>query len=161
MTARPGLPGRPVLSQRRRSMFVPFFLVGLTKVDNNDAGAAWSTSGRSAARSGWRSSAPWAGARWPATCAPRPPRLPERACTRPAPGRATLQAQIYHHALAAGFSRGYLVSAGVLLLPAIIALFMMRVSRQDLSSADPAAAGDASSPNPAEAEETRHRVMPL
>jgi len=137
MTPRPGLPGRPVLSQRRRSMFVPFFLVGLTKVDNNDAGAAWSTSGRSAARSGWRSSAPWAGARWPATCAPRPPRLPERACTRPAPGRATLQAQIYHHALAAGFFRGYLVSAGVLALIPIIALFMMRVSRADLSGADP------------------------
>jgi EmrB/QacA subfamily drug resistance transporter len=74
---------------------------------------------------------------------------------------AALQTQAYHHALATGFSRGYLVSAGVLLLPAIIALFMMRVSRQDLSSADPAAAGDASSPNPAEAEETRHRVMPL
>ena len=74
---------------------------------------------------------------------------------------AALQAQAYHHALATGFSRGYLVSAGVLLLPVIIALFMMRVSRQDLSSADPAPAGDASSPNPAETEETRHRVMPI
>jgi len=74
---------------------------------------------------------------------------------------AALQTQAYHHALATGFSRGYLVSAGVLLLPVIIALFMMRVSRQDLSSADPAPAGDASSPNPAEAEETRNRVMPI
>jgi hypothetical protein len=74
---------------------------------------------------------------------------------------AALQAQAYHHALAAGFSRGYLVSAGVLVLPLIIALFMMRVSRQDLSSADPAPAGDASSPNPAEAEQNGHRVMPI
>ena len=72
---------------------------------------------------------------------------------------AALRTQAYHHALATGFSRGYLVSAGVLVLPAIIALFMMRVSRQDLSSADPAPTGDASSPNPAEAEQTRHRVM--
>jgi len=62
---------------------------------------------------------------------------------------AALQAQIYHHALATGFSRGYLVSAGVLVLSLAIALFMMRVSRADLSGAEPAPepAGDASSPN--------------
>jgi len=48
-----------------------------------------------------------------------------------------------------GFSRGYLVSAGILTLIPIIALFMMRVSRADLSGADPAPAGDASSPGPA------------
>ena len=74
---------------------------------------------------------------------------------------AALRTQAYHHALATGFSRGYLVSAGVLVLPVIIALFMMRVSRQDLSSADPAPAGGASSPNPAEAGETRHRVIAI
>jgi len=51
---------------------------------------------------------------------------------------ALLQTRIYHHALATGFSRGYLVSAGILALILIIALFMMRVSRQDLSGADPA-----------------------
>jgi len=62
---------------------------------------------------------------------------------------AALQAQIYHHALATGFSRGYLVSAGVLVLSLVIALFMMRVSRADLSGAEPTPepAGDASSPN--------------
>ena len=87
--------------------------------------------------------------RWPATCAPRPPRRPERACTRPAPGRATLQAQIYHHALAAGFSRGYLVSAGILVLAVIIALAVIRIRHKDLSGADPMSepAGDVSSPN--------------
>ena len=59
--------------------------------------------------------------------------------------------QIYHHALATGFSRGYLVSAGILALILIIALFMMRVSREDLSGADPAPepTGDTSSPRPA------------
>ena len=62
---------------------------------------------------------------------------------------AALQTQAYHHALATGFSRGYLVSAGVLVLPVIIALFVMRVRREDLSGADPAPAADASSPNPA------------
>ena len=62
---------------------------------------------------------------------------------------AALQTKAYHHALATGFSRGYVVSAGVLVLPVIIALFVMRVRREDLSGADPAPAADASSPNPA------------
>ena len=48
---------------------------------------------------------------------------------------AALQTQMYHHALATGFSRGYLVSAGILVLAVIIALAMIRVSRQDLSGA--------------------------
>jgi hypothetical protein len=66
----------------------------------------------------------------------------------PAAQAALLQTRIYHHALATGFSRGYLVSAGILALILIIALFMMRVSREDLSGADPAPepAGDTSSP---------------
>jgi len=66
---------------------------------------------------------------WPVTCDPRPPRRRRLARIRPPPQAAALQARIYHHALAAGFSRGYLVSAGVLVLPMIIALFMMLVRR--------------------------------
>jgi len=49
-----------------------------------------------------------------------------------------LQTRVYHHALAIGFSRGYLVSAGILALILIIALFMMRVRRADLSGPDQA-----------------------
>jgi hypothetical protein len=62
---------------------------------------------------------------------------------------AAVQTQMYDHALATGFPRAYLVSAGVFALAAIIALFMMRVSRQDLSGADPATepAGDVTSPS--------------
>jgi hypothetical protein len=64
--------------------------------------------------------------------------------------RAALQTQIHHHALAAGFSRGYLVSAGIMALILIIALAVLRVRRQDLSGSDPAPApaGDASSAGP-------------
>ena len=50
-----------------------------------------------------------------------------------------MQAQIYHHALAAGFSRGYLVSAAILALIPIIALSVMWASRADLSGAGPSA----------------------
>jgi hypothetical protein len=55
---------------------------------------------------------------------------------------------MYDHALTTGFSRGYLVSAGVLLLAAIIALAVIRIRRQGLSGADPATApaGDVTSP---------------
>jgi hypothetical protein len=55
--------------------------------------------------------------------------------------------------LATGFSRGYLVSAGILALILIVALVMMRVRREDLSGADPAPgpAGGASSPGRREA----------
>ena len=56
---------------------------------------------------------------------------------------------MYDYALATGFSRGYLVSAGVLALAAIIALAVIRIRRQDLSGADPATepAGDVTSPS--------------
>ena len=44
---------------------------------------------------------------------------------------------------------GFLVSAGILALIPIIALFMMRVSRAGLSGAGPSPVGDASAPGPA------------
>jgi hypothetical protein len=52
---------------------------------------------------------------------------------------------MYGHALATGFSRGFVVSAGILVLAVIIALAVIRVNRQDLSGADPEPepAGDA------------------
>jgi hypothetical protein len=65
---------------------------------------------------------------------------------------AALRTQIYRHALATGFSRGYLVSAGILVLALIIALAVIRVTRQDLSGANPTSepAGDATAPRPSE-----------
>ena len=63
---------------------------------------------------------------------------------------AAQAAALKAHALAAGFSRGYLVSAGVMVLSVIIALALIRISRQDLSGATPEPAGDATSPMPPE-----------
>ena len=48
---------------------------------------------------------------------------------------AAVQTRMYDHALATGFSRAYLVSAGIMMLAAIIALAMTRVRRQDMSGA--------------------------
>jgi hypothetical protein len=47
------------------------------------------------------------------------------------------QTEVYHHALATGFSKGFLVSAGILVLMLIISLAMIRVRRVDLSGAEP------------------------
>jgi hypothetical protein len=57
-------------------------------------------------------------------------------------GAGQLQTQIYHHALATGFSRGYLVSGSILALILIIAVFMMRVTGADLSGPSTSTAGD-------------------
>jgi MFS family permease len=128
-------------------LFVPMSLVILNKVNHSDTGAASSLVNVGLQVGGSIGLAVVGTVAWSAVASS----LHSQA--------AALQARMYHHALATGFSRGYLVSAGVLALILIIALFMMRVRRQDLSGAGQEPAGDTSSPNPAEARETHHRVM--
>jgi EmrB/QacA subfamily drug resistance transporter len=50
------------------------------------------------------------------------------------PGRAALAAT-YHHALAAGFSRAYLVAAAIMLLALVITAVAIRIKRADLGEA--------------------------
>jgi EmrB/QacA subfamily drug resistance transporter len=58
---------------------------------------------------------------------------------QPVPKLGTpLPASIYDHALAVGFSRGFLVSAGIALLSLLVAIATIRVRRQDLTGAVPA-----------------------
>ena len=55
----------------------------------------------------------------------------QRAADPARPGQAGLTA-IYHHALTAGFSRAFLVTAGIMLLALVITLAAIRVRRADL-----------------------------
>jgi EmrB/QacA subfamily drug resistance transporter len=52
------------------------------------------------------------------------------------PGQAALTG-IYHHALATGFSRAYLVAAGAMLLALVITIVAIRIKRADLAGASP------------------------
>ena len=122
-------------------LFVLIFLVGLTKVSNNDAGVASSLVNVGQQVGGSIGLAVLGTVAWSAVASS----LRSQAAAAARAGAhvsgasaAALQTQTYHHALATGFSRGYLVSAGVLVLAAIIALAVIRVSRQDPSGADPA-----------------------
>jgi EmrB/QacA subfamily drug resistance transporter len=58
----------------------------------------------------------------------------------------TSQAQLTVHALATGFSRGFLAAAGIALLGLVIALATIRVRRQDLTGTRPAPPAERAQP---------------
>ena len=121
-------------------LFVLLFLVGLTKVRENDAGVASSMVNVGQQVGGSIGLAVVGTVAWSAVASSVRSQTTGaiRAGLHVSGARAAaLHTQIYDHALATGFSRGYLVSAGVLALIVIIALTMIRISRQDLSGADP------------------------
>ena len=65
-------------------------------------------------------------------------------------------ASIYDHALAVGFSRGFLVSAGIALLALLIAIATIRVRRQELAGAVPAT--QEAAPQPATVQQHQDRA---
>ena len=128
-------------------MFVPLSLIALSKVREEDTGVAssllntgqqvggsiglailgtvaWSavaTSLRSAQVVGAKAAALAAKSGHPLTKAQQ----------------AAGQTQVVHHALAYGFSHGYLVSAGIAVLAFVITVATIRVTREDLAGVNP------------------------
>jgi EmrB/QacA subfamily drug resistance transporter len=113
-------------------VFVLTNLVGLTRVSESDTGVASSVINVGRQVGGSIGLAIIGTVAWSAVA--NSLRSQAAAAAR-AGGHASAAArtQMYHHALATGFSRGYLVSAGILVLAMIIAAAMIRVTRQDLS----------------------------
>jgi EmrB/QacA subfamily drug resistance transporter len=127
-------------------LFVPISLVGLTRVNTDDTGVASSLVNVGQQVGGSIGLAIIGTVAWSAVAN----NLRSQAAAAAKTGlhasgarAAQLHTQIYHHALATGFSHGYLVSAGILVLILIIAVFMMRVRRADLSGANPTPADGA------------------
>jgi predicted MFS family arabinose efflux permease len=132
-------------------LFVPTSLVILNKVNTSDTGAASSLNNVGQQVGSSIGLAVVGTAAWSAVASSlrsQAAAAAQAGVHAPGARAAAVQTQMYDHALATGFSRGYLVSAGVLALAMIIALAVIRVTRQDLSGADPSSepAGDATSP---------------
>ena len=124
-------------------IFVPMSLVALARVPNSDAGVASSllNTGQQVGGSiglavlgtvAW--SAVSANLHSAAAAAAHPAAHLSPAALKAAQTAAT------NHALAYGFSRGFMVSAGIMLLALVIAVVMVRVRRADLAEIDPMAA---------------------
>jgi EmrB/QacA subfamily drug resistance transporter len=128
-------------------LFAPLLLVSLTKVADNDTGVASSLVNVGQQVGGAVGLAVLGTVAWSAVANS----LRAQAATAAAAAKtatvhlsaaqvAAAQKAASNHALAHGFSQGYLVSAGIMLVALIITLIMIRVSREDLSGINPMAA---------------------
>jgi EmrB/QacA subfamily drug resistance transporter len=125
-------------------IFVPISLVALTRVADNDAGVASSLLNTGQQVGGSIGLAILGTVAWSAVA------NSIHSQTAAAAGHATahlsgakaaaLQKAISDHALATGFSKGYLVSAGIALLALIITVVAIRVKKSDLAGINPMAA---------------------
>jgi hypothetical protein len=128
-------------------IFVPLSLVALAKVDNNDAGVASSLLNTGQQVGGSIGLAILGTVAWSAVANSIHSQVAAAAAAAKhatvhlsAAQQAAAQKAITDHAFSAGFSKGYLVSAGIALLALIITLVAIRVKREDLSGINPMAA---------------------
>ena len=125
-------------------IFVPLSLVSLTKVSNADAGIASSMLNVGQQVGGAIGLAILGTVAWSAVANS----LHTQAAAAVKAGAqhvtganaAALQKAVTDHALAAGFSKGFLVSAGIAVLALVITLVAIRVTREDMAGVDPLAA---------------------
>ncbi len=125
-------------------LFVPVSLVSLAKVADHDAGVASSLLNTGQQVGGALGLAVLGTVAWSAVARSihaQAAAAARHASAHLAPARqAALAKAMTDHALATGFSRGYLVSAGITLLALIVTLAAIRIRRQDLAGVNPMAA---------------------
>jgi predicted MFS family arabinose efflux permease len=126
-------------------IFMPLSLVALARVDDQDTGVASSLLNTGQQVGGSIGLAILGTVAW-SVVANSLHAQAAAAAARPATGHlpaaqlAALQKAMADHAMATGFSKGYLVSAGIMLLGLIITVIAIRVRREDLAGANPMAA---------------------
>jgi predicted MFS family arabinose efflux permease len=124
-------------------VFVPLALVALHKVAEQDSGVASSLLNAAQQVGGAIGLALLGTVAWTAVADSLRTQAAHAAAAaaqagRPLPKPVTPpSASIYHHALTAGISRGFVVAAGIALLALLIAIATIRVSRQELAAAVP------------------------
>jgi EmrB/QacA subfamily drug resistance transporter len=116
--------------------FVPLSLVALAKVPNKDSGVASSLLNTGQQIGGSIGLAILGTVAWSAVASNTKSAM---ATTHGHLSQAA-QTALGNHALAYGFGRGYLVSAGIAFLALVIALAMIRVTKADMEGIDPMAA---------------------
>ena len=127
-------------------LFVPVSLVALAGVGNNDAGVASSLLNTGQQIGGSIGLAILGTVAWSAVAnsihaqAAAAAAAAKHAVHLSAAQQAAVQKAITDHAYSAGFSKGYLVSAGIALLALIITVVAIRVKREDLAGVNPMAA---------------------
>jgi EmrB/QacA subfamily drug resistance transporter len=119
-------------------LFMPATLVALSKVDDKDAGLASSLVNTGQQVGGAIGLAVLGTVAW--TVVANTAKHSAAAAAKAGhslQNAAQAKAAIYDHALAAGFSRGFEVSAGIMLLALIVTIAMIRVKREDLAGVQP------------------------
>jgi len=120
-------------------VFVPLALVALHNVAEQDSGVASSLLNAAQQVGGAIGLALLGTVAWTAVADSIRTQVAHAAAAgRPLPKPGTVPpASIYDHALTAGFSRGFVVAAGIGLLALLIGIVTIRVSRQELAGAAP------------------------
>jgi EmrB/QacA subfamily drug resistance transporter len=129
-------------------LFVPISLVALSRVADNDAGVASSLLNTGQQVGGSIGLAVLGTVAWSAVASSIKSQTVAATHAAATAGHplthakaAALQTSIYQHALSVGFSRGYLVSAGIAFLALVITVVAIRVRREDLAGVNPMSAG--------------------
>jgi EmrB/QacA subfamily drug resistance transporter len=141
-------------------VFVPLSLVALHRVAEQDSGVASSLLNVGQQVGGAIGLALLGTVAWTAVANSVRTQASHAAAARgpvPTPGSPP-PAAIYHHALAVGFSHGFLVSAGIALLALVIAAATIRLRRDDLAGSTPAPPEQTPQPAPVQPRADRAAV---
>ena len=115
-------------------VFMPVTLVALSKVPDRDAGLASSLLNTGQQVGGALGLAILGTVAWTAVA-------DNVRSSAASAHTAAAKAAVFDHALTVGFSRGFLVSAGISLLALLISVLMIRVKREDLAGVQPMPVG--------------------
>jgi predicted MFS family arabinose efflux permease len=124
------------------SLFMPLTLVALSRVEDRDAGLASSLLNAGQQIGGSIGLAVLGTVAWTVVAnATRSGFTAAAAGHGPHGTAAQIKAQVINHGLAVGFSRGFLVSAGIALIALLVTIAIIRVKKEDLAGVELPMAG--------------------